>query len=169
MHIASENNLNVVCVHMCLLHMCETQRTASGFTHELAGPQASRSLLPLSPILHWNHRCSLLFLLLCGFGGSELKSSCFCLLCPLGRLPSSALSELYVQTEATERSDLSKWHLYFRKASDMCWFSNCLARNCRHLQSHGLQLEPLSCLWVSVWTLAVSLLHRGYGALLLRV
>lgn len=49
---------------------------------------------------------------------------------------------------------LSKWYPYFREALDMGWFSNCVAHNCCGLGSHGLQLEPLSCLWVSVWAFA---------------
>lgn len=112
------------------------------------------SLLFLSTILCWNHTSSPLCLPLSGFGGSELKSSCLCLLCPLSCLSSTTWSELCAQTEATERSGLSKWYPYFREALDMGWFSNCVAHNCCGLGSHGLQLEPLSCLWVSVWAFA---------------
>lgn len=69
-------------------------------------------------------------------------------------LPLQPSCEWIVCTEATERSDLSKWYLYFRKALDMCWFSNCVVWDCCWLQSHGPPLEPLSWPWVSVWAFA---------------
>lgn len=156
---------------MCLLHMCETRRTASSFTHELAGLHTSRSLLSLSPILHWTHRCSLLFQVLYGFGGSELKSSCLCLMCPLSCLSSPALSELHRQRLQKDLVSVSGMCTLGKPwiCVDSITYSNRAAQNCHHLQSHGLQLEPLSCLWVSVWTFARLLLHRGYVMLLLRL